>query len=67
MRKKINLGVKYMKAYKARSFAIILSLVLSVAMIVGILTLTKTEDMNSLQTMKYNTGIYHATFKNLSY
>ncbi|WP_055335006.1 ABC transporter permease [Paraclostridium sordellii] len=67
MRKKINLGVKYMKAYKARSFAIILSLVLSVAMIVVILTLTKTEDMNSLQTMKYNTGIYHATFKNLSY
>ncbi|WP_057546596.1 ABC transporter permease [Paraclostridium sordellii] len=67
MRKKINLGVKYMKAYKARSFAIILSLVLSVAMIVGILTLTKTEDMNSLQTMKYNTGIYHTTFKNLSY
>ncbi|CEQ12319.1 ABC transporter permease [[Clostridium] sordellii] len=56
-----------MKAYKARSFAIILSLVLSVAMIVGILTLTKTEDMNSLQTMKYNTGIYHTTFKNLSY
>ncbi|MFR4161585.1 MAG: ABC transporter permease [Paraclostridium sordellii] len=56
-----------MKAYKARSFAIILSLVLSVAMIVGILTLTKTEDMNSLQTMKYNTGIYHATFKNISY
>ncbi|CEO26485.1 hypothetical protein [Paraclostridium sordellii] len=55
-----------MKAYKARSFAIILSLVLSVAMIVGILTLTKTEYMNSLQTMKYNTGIYHTTFKNLN-
>ena len=67
MRKKLNLGFKYMKAYKARSFAIILSIILSVAMIVGILTLTKTENMNELQTMKYNTGIYHTTFKNLNY
>lgn len=67
MRKKLNLGFKYMKAYKARSFAIILSTILSVAMIVGILTLTKTENMNELQTMKYNTGIYHTTFKNLNY
>ncbi|CEO07904.1 ABC transporter permease [[Clostridium] sordellii] len=66
MRKKLNLGLRYMQTYKARSFAIILSMVLSVAMIVGILTLTKTEDMNSLQTMKYNTGIYHTTFKNLN-
>ncbi|CEN92510.1 MAG: ABC transporter permease [Paeniclostridium sp.] len=66
MRKKLNLGLRYMQIYKARSFAIILSMVLSVAMIVGILTLTKTEDMNSLQTMKYNTGIYHATFKDLN-
>lgn len=66
MRKKLNLGLRYMKTYKARSFAIILSMVLSVAMIVGILTLTKTEDMNSLQTMKYNTGIYHTTFKDLN-
>ncbi|CEN88287.1 ABC transporter permease [Paraclostridium sordellii] len=66
MRKKLNLGLRYMQTYKARSFAIILSMVLSVAMIVGILTLTKTEDMNSLQTMKYNTGIYHATFKDLN-
>lgn len=56
-----------MKAYKARSLAIILSIILSVAMIVGILTLTKTENMNELQTMKYNTGIYHTTFKNLNY
>lgn len=67
MRKKLNLGFKYMKAYKARSFAIILSTILSLAMIVGILTLTKTENMNELQTMKYNTGIYHTTFKNLNY
>ncbi|WP_270646398.1 ABC transporter permease [Paeniclostridium hominis] len=67
MRKKLNLGFKYMKAYKARSFAIILSTILSVAMIVGILILTKTENMNELQTMKYNTGIYHTTFKNLNY
>ncbi|EPZ55505.1 macB-like periplasmic core domain protein [[Clostridium] sordellii ATCC 9714] len=66
MRKKLNLGLRYMQTYKARSFAIILSMVLSVAMIVGILTLTKIEDMNSLQTMKYNTGIYHTTFKNLN-
>lgn len=56
-----------MKAYKARSFAIILSIILSVGMIVGVLTLTKTEKMNELQTMKYNTGIYHTTFKDLDY
>ncbi|GAA0865106.1 ABC transporter permease [Paraclostridium tenue] len=67
MRKKLNLGFRYMKAYKARSLAIILSIILSVAMIVGILTLTKTENMNELQTMKYNTGIYHTIFKNLNY
>lgn len=56
-----------MKAYKARSFAIILSIILSVGMVVGVLTLTKTEKMNELQTMKYNTGIYHTTFKDLDY
>lgn len=56
-----------MKAYKARSFAIILSIILSVGMIVGVLTLTKTEKMNELQTMKYNMGIYHTTFKDLDY
>lgn len=67
MKKKLNLGVRYMKAYKARSFAIILSIILSVGMIVGVLTLTKTENMNELQTMKYNTGIYHTTFKNINY
>lgn len=67
MRKKVNLGIRYMKAYKARSFAIILSMILSVGMIVGVLTLTKTEKMNELQTMKYNTGIYHTTFTNLNY
>nr|MCM0167922.1 ABC transporter permease [Paeniclostridium ghonii] len=67
MRKKLNLGVRYMKAYKARSFAIILSIILSVGMIVGVLTLTKTEKMNELQIMKYNTGIYHTTFKDLDY
>ncbi|WP_195336136.1 ABC transporter permease [Paraclostridium bifermentans] len=67
MKKKLNLGVRYMKAYKARSFAIILSIILSVGMIVGVLTLTKTEKMNELQTMKYNTGIYHTTFKDLDY
>lgn len=66
MRKKVNLGARYMKAYKARSFAIILSMILSVGMIVGVLTLTKTQNMNELQTMKYNTGIYHTTFKNLN-
>lgn len=67
MKKNLNLGVRYMKAYKARSFAIILSIILSVGMIVGVLTLTKTEKMNELQTMKYNTGIYHTTFKDLDY
>lgn len=67
MKKILNLGVRYMKAYKARSFAIILSIILSVGMIVGVLTLTKTEKMNELQTMKYNTGIYHTTFKDLDY
>ncbi|WP_345968971.1 hypothetical protein, partial [Clostridium sp. ATCC 25772] len=41
--------------------------ILSVGMIVGVLTLTKTEKMNELQTMKYNTGIYHTTFKDLDY
>ncbi|WP_373598582.1 ABC transporter permease [Paraclostridium bifermentans] len=66
MRKKVNLGARYMKAYKARSFAIILSMILSVGMIVGVLTLTKTQNMNELQTMKYNTGIYHTTFKDLN-
>ncbi|KGJ50802.1 hypothetical protein KD33_02110 [Clostridium sp. NCR] len=67
MKKNLNLGVRYMKAYKARSFAIILSIILSIGMIVGVLTLTKTEKMNELQTMKYNTGIYHTTFKDLDY
>ncbi|MDK2584395.1 FtsX-like permease family protein [Romboutsia sedimentorum] len=59
MRKKLNLGFRYIKAYKKRSIAIILSMVLSIGLIVGLGTLSRTNDYAELQKMKYNNGMYH--------
>lgn len=59
MRKKLNLGFRYIKAYKKRSIAIILSIVLSIGLIVGMGILTRSNDYAELQKMKYNSGMYH--------
>lgn len=59
MKKKLNLGLRYIKSYKTRSIAIILSMVLSIGLIVGMGILTRTNDYAELQKMKYNTGAHH--------
>lgn len=66
MKKKINLGFRYIKAYKRRSIAIILSIMLCVTMVVGISILSETEKRSQIQEMKYNTGIYHVMYSNVN-
>lgn len=63
--KNINLSMKYIKAYKLRSLAIIISIVFSIALIVGVGSLNATNNNLELQKMKYQTGIYHAEFKGI--
>ncbi|RDY28094.1 ABC transporter permease [Romboutsia weinsteinii] len=61
MRNKLNIGIRYIKAYKKRSIAIILSMVLSIGLIVGMGILSRTNDHAELQKMKYSQGMYHIT------
>ena len=61
----MNLPIKYIKAYKLRSLAIIISIVFSIALIVGVGSLNATNNNLELQKMKYKTGIYHAEFKGI--
>ncbi|MCT4507720.1 MAG: ABC transporter permease [Tepidibacter sp.] len=66
MKKKLNLGNRYVKEYKGRSFAIIISIILSIVLIVGIGTLKQTNDNVELLKMKYETGIYQVEFKGIN-
>lgn len=63
--KRINLSMKYIREYKLRSLAIIISIVFSIALIVGVGSLNATNNNLELQKMKYQTGIYHAEFKGI--
>ena len=66
MKKRLNLGRRYIKSYKGRSLAIITSIILSIIIIVGAGTLNATNNNVELQMMKYQTGIYHVNFKGIN-
>ncbi|MGX9758289.1 FtsX-like permease family protein [Clostridioides difficile] len=65
MKKRLNLSNKYIKAYKGRSIAISISIVLSIALIVGISILNVTNNNLELQNMKYENGIYSVNFEGI--
>ena len=57
---------KYLKSYKSRSIAIIISMLFSISLIVGVGTLRETNNNVELQSMKYKTGPYQVIFNGIN-
>lgn len=66
MKKRLKLSKKYIKAYKGRSISIAISIVLSIALVVGISILNATNNNLELQNMKYENGIYSVNFEEIN-
>ncbi|WP_315167351.1 ABC transporter permease [Metaclostridioides mangenotii] len=66
MKNDLNLVFKYIKSYKARSIAIILSIVMGTALIVGVGTLARSAQQADLDWMKRESGIYHVSFRDIN-
>jgi hypothetical protein len=62
----LSIVLKYIKSYKARSLAIILSIILGTALIVGVGTLSRSAQQADLDRMKRETGAYHVNFKDIN-
>ncbi|MEG1312630.1 MAG: FtsX-like permease family protein [Romboutsia sp.] len=62
----LKMALKYIKSYKSRSLAIILSIVFGVALIVGVGTLSRGSQQADLERMKRETGAYHVYFKDIN-
>ena len=66
MKNDLNLVFKYIKSYKARSIAIILSIVMGTALIVGVGTLARGAQQADLDRMKRELGVYHVRYKDIN-
>ncbi len=66
MRNDLSIVMKYIKSYKTRSLAIILSIVLGTALIVGVGTLSRSAQQANLERMKRYCGTQHVRFKDIN-
>lgn len=66
MGKDFKLVINYIKNYKTRSFAILFSFIIGVALIVGIGSLSRSAQQERLNSLKRETGSYHVRFRELS-
>ncbi len=66
MRNDLSIVMKYIKSYKARSLAIILSIVLGTALIVGVGTLSRSAQQADVDRMKRELGTEHVYFKDIN-
>lgn len=65
MKNDLSIVLKYIKSYKARSLAIILSIVLGTALIVGVGTLSRSAQQADVDRMKRELGTHHVKFKDI--
>ena len=65
MKEDFSIVIKYIKSFKSRSIAIILSIILGTALIVGVGTLSKSAQQADLERVKRETGTYHVAFKDI--
>ncbi|WP_270303518.1 ABC transporter permease [Terrisporobacter petrolearius] len=65
MREDFNIVIKYIKSFKSRSIAIMLSIILGTALIVGVGTLSKSAQEAGLERIKRETGTYHVAYKDI--
>lgn len=66
MKNDLSIVLKYIKSYKARSLAIILSIVLGTALIVGVGTISRSAQQADLEMMKRELGTNHVRFKDIN-
>ncbi|WP_042275307.1 ABC transporter permease [[Clostridium] dakarense] len=62
----LKIVLKYIKSYKSRSIAIILSIVLGTALIVGVGTLSRGAQQADLDRLKRETGTHHVYFRDIN-
>ncbi len=62
----LSIVLKYIKSYKTRSLAIILSIVLGTALIVGVGTLARSAQQADVDRMKRELGTHHVIFKDIN-
>ncbi|WP_024622108.1 ABC transporter permease [Metaclostridioides mangenotii] len=66
MKSYLKITTLYIKKYSSRTFAICASIVLSIALIVGVGTLSKSAKEANIAKMKYECGNYHVKYKDLN-
>lgn len=66
MKNDLEIVFKYIKSYKSRSLAIILSIILGTSLIVGVGTLSRGAQQAELDSMKRETGTNHVHFKDIN-
>ena len=62
----MKIAWKYIKKYRKRSIAIVLSIALSVFLIVGVGTLLDSAKASQVEQMKYELGMQHVVYKNIN-
>ncbi len=65
MKEDLSIVIKYIKSFKSRSIAIMLSIIIGTALIVGVGTLSKSAQQADLERVKRETGTYHVAFKDI--
>lgn len=65
MMEDFNMVIKYIKSFKSRSLAIVLSIILGTSLIVGVGTLSKSAQQAGLDRVKRETGTYHVAYKDI--
>lgn len=66
MKNNFKIITSYIKKYKSRTFAICLSMILSIALIIGVGTLSKSAKEANVAKTKYECGNYHVKYKDLN-
>lgn len=66
MKNDFSIVLKYIKSYKTRSLAIVLSVVLGTALIVGVGTMSRSAQQADLEMMKRDLGTHHVNFKDIN-
>ncbi|CEO05775.1 ABC transporter permease [[Clostridium] sordellii] len=62
----LKIVLKYIKSYKSRSLAIMFSIILGTALIVGVGTLSRSAQQADLDRMKRELGTHHVRFKDVN-
>lgn len=65
MKEDFNIVIKYIKSFKSRSIAIMLSIILGTSLIVGVGTLSRSAQQADVNRTKREMGTYHVYYKDI--